>query len=332
MKSFSQMLNETPISDDDFAKYSETGKDADGKYNAELTTSPIKKHMEKKFETIGFGSSRVVFQCSVPVRLFTKNHRKQFRINKAGFTQTAIKLATNPEGIQQNTAELKFWNELQHLRYAKYLCPVLDWSGNPLYKNNSQYTLDIDKYKLDVNFPEGDLKGALWVQMPLVQSGEENIEEFMDAFDRVFGSIHLPTSEWDLKELEIDDPSDLAGWDDEQGIQNLMCIIAPDIFPTMAAKIMKRRRELFDIGVISEEQEQAMQDLVELRTMWHMSDFGHTANWGLLKGNPVILDYGYNEETALIYHNREDVNFDVYVEPSGDVRIAYAEKEKNFNK
>jgi hypothetical protein len=326
MKSFSQLLTEAPIADDDFEKYSETPKDESGVYKKDLTLH-TSRLFGKKYEEIGNGSSRVVVQCDVPVKLFNKEHRLQHKLNKAGYVKTAIKIAKNPEGIQQNTAELKFWKELQHLPFGKYLCPVLDWSGNPVYKNNSQYTLDINTYEIDINM-DGDLKGALWIQMPFVEPAEYNIEKFMDAFNRTFGPINLPVDELDLVELDIEDDEDM----DEQGLQTLMCLLNPTEFPTMHQKIVAMRDELFDAGEISEEQEQAMTDLITLRSQFHMCDFGHVLNWGLLKGRPVILDYGYNEETAMIYQYTENVDFGVYVDHDGTIRIKYAEEEPNYNK
>jgi hypothetical protein len=257
----------------------------------------------------------MAFRCDVPVKMFSDTHQDMLELGNGDITRTVLKVATNNKGVQQNTSELLTWDELKFQEYAQYLCPILDWSGNPKYSNNSQYVLDINNYNIDINFA-GDLKGAFWVQMPLCKPANLFRQEFMDLFHKKFGPI------------DFDDPNPTMGGykADPMSLENIHCLLRRKTFQYTYDRIVTEREKMLDAGTLSWDQFDALFGLIDMGVHHGIADIAHFVNWGILNGQPVILDYGYDKKTDLIYNGKTKVIFNVYVDDDGSVRIKYKEK------
>lgn len=312
MKSFIQFISEAPIADDNFAQYSETPRTKSGGFAKRYSPKYFQDLFKSNFKTVGTGSSRIAFVTDVPIKMFSDSHQEI--LGGGEHVRTVLKLATNNKGVQQNTAEIQIWDELKYDDYAEYLCPVLDWSGNPKYSNNSQYVLDLNNYNTDINF-EGDLKGAFWIQMPWAEPAHKNPKKFLHLFYEKFGPI------------DFDDPTMGYTADPEYALENLHCLLKPKTYRYTYDRIVREREKMLNNGTLSGEQFDALYGLIDMATAYELLDIAHYDNWGIYNNQPVIIDYGYNKSTNMIYYRKDSVDFNVYVDSSGSVRIRYKEKE-----
>jgi len=303
---FKQFLKEDPLPFDqeDIDILNTTGRDARG--NLKLSFSDMKRKFLDKFGTqIARGSSRIVFQIDVPIEMFMEYTLTDLQIAEGQTTQpTVIKLAMNSKGIQQNIAEKQVWHEVErsYEDVKQYFCPILDWAGNPEYKNNYQYSIDFDHY-----ISQESQLGLTWLQMPLAQKvSKAKLEKIMEQeFGPNSHDQRINKRSFDLyKFTRRDKKRNYYSGND--------------------------REKLYNDGFITDEQYDRYNEFLDFVERVDVDDFVQAANWGILNGKPVLLDYGYDNTTSQIYWDKKDFSHTIHLDKDGRIVSTVRKKQRRY--
>lgn len=307
---FKQFLKEDPLPFDqeDIDILNTTGRDARG--NLKLSFSDMKRKFLDKFGTqIARGSSRIVFQIDVPIEMFMEYTLTDLQIAEGQTTQpTVIKLAMNAKGIQQNIAEKQVWHEVErsYEDVKQYFCPILDWAGNPEYKNNYQYSIDFDHY-----ISQESQLGLTWLQMPLAQKvSKAKLEKI---FEKEFGpnTYEKFTGEYASKSNAYFSLYNFTRRDKNR--------VRYD-----------KREDLYSDGFITDEQYDRYNEFLDFVERVDIDDFRQAANWGILNGKPVLLDYGYDNTTSQIYWDKKDFSHTIHLDRDGRIVSTVRKKQRRY--
>lgn len=283
MKTFLQFITEMPLPLDTL----EFPKTKKGDFISKYPAKQMKDHLANSFQALGKGSSRIGFDCPVSVELFHYDDRRTFELGD-GNVDTVIKLALNPKGIFQNTVEVEQWINLEGSNFKQFLCPIFDWSGNPKYNNDKQYVLDCGSFNVDIN---ADYNGAYWIQMAKCIPASKSKKLFLKVLTEKFGKLDLNL---------------LHQFIDKRDGNNKLCNFMKD-----------RDTDEF------EEQNYNLYDFIEMCTRYDIGDIRTFANWGIYKNQPVLIDYGYNDKTKQIYWDKGNINFLVFINNTGEIKIRF---------
>lgn len=219
------------------------------------------KAFSTTYQMLGKGSSRIAFTAPMDISIFKEADLKNVS-QQNGKANTVIKLAYNEKGLAQNIEELRMWHNASQKGHQDLLCPIIDWAGNPAYKNDVDYVID------GVNFraKNGDKKAPFWIQLAQTKQLMSD-QQLSDLFEDEFG--------FTIQEFRL-----LASHHHRTGDAN---------YPkTNAGNFLK------------------LCESIKLSP----ADLFAYENWGLLKGNLVVIDYGLS-----------DANEHLYDSESGTVKI-----------
>ena len=291
MKSLRQLFLEMPLPID----MKELPKTKKGDFVSKYSPKQVKDHIANSFQALGKGSSRIGFNCPTSVELFHHDDRRKHELGD-GNVDTVIKLALNQKGIFQNTVEIEHWINMEGSYGEQFLCPIFDWSGNPKYNNDSQYVLDCGTFDVDIN---SDYNGAYWIQMAKAIPASKNKKMFLKALKETFGELL-----------------------NKKSYGNELAMLSTLIFSSY------NRNEFKHNESTTKEQKQNLSDFLEMCSLYKIGDIGTFANWGIYKGKPVLIDYGFNDQTRQIYWDKQNINFLVFINKDGEVKIRFQQKER----
>lgn len=251
-----------------------------GKYSKAQPEKELEKHGTK----VGKGSSRVAYRVHVEPEQFEDNgHHELPMIN--GKVDTVIKLALNPKGIAQNHQELLTYEQYSH---NGFLLPIIDSS----YEHKSKIVVNNDPHDTYSN----------WIQMPFVETTKSK-KTFDQYFTKYFGDLigfftskqRSPYTQFNFEILGQHRAADtlfrIRETDDRQ-LQRY--------FTNQQLDNINSLLELVDAGL-------------------ELGDLGRTANWGIYKGKPVIIDYGFDSETKGLYSGA--IKAEAFVDRKGYIRL-----------
>jgi hypothetical protein len=250
-------LLETPIDDGAEMHTTKSWFSSHTKMDFKKTT----KSFSKTYQVLGKGSSRIAFSAPMNIDVFKADDLTNVS-QKDGKADTVIKLAFNEKGLAQNIEELKLWHLAKQLGHETLLCPIIDWAGNPAYKNDTKYVIDGQNFAAK----NGDKKAPFWIQLAAVKQLTSDAQ-LSKLFEDEFG--------FSIEELRL-----LALHAKQTGKKNYTKSNASE-FLRMCDSLKMSAGDLFAYE-----------------------------NWGLLKGNLVIIDYGLT-----------DANEHLYDSEAGDVKI-----------
>lgn len=279
MKSFIKYLTEMPLPKDVEPTSLEPKS---GKYS-KASTEKVLSSFGKK---VGKGSSRVAYRVHVEKEQFGDEGHEGLPETPSGKIDTVIKLATNPNGIAQNEEEIEVDRD-----YGSngFILPIIDSSKK-------------HKRKLLIQQGSGkpeffDDSKSYWVQMPYVETFKE-------------------PSKLDIYILKYF--GDIKGY--------LKSIKKPPFFKfnfqffnsMNQDKLQHFIEDLQPNDFISEQQLENLHELLELSYAgFNFGDLGRIVNWGVYRGKPVILDYGFSENTVGLYNGAQQAS-------------AFVDKNKNI--
>jgi hypothetical protein len=238
--------------------------------------------LNKTSVKLGEGSSRVAFRVGVEPSQFKQGTGDLDLIE--GLADTVIKVALNSRGIAQNEEEIKVYK-----KFKKYKCllPIIDTSKN-------------HAISLSVQDPTGKkLKTTSnWIQMPYADQPAS--AEFNRIFESWFGQLSNA-----FKEL----------YPEQKHISAYSYMLIDD-----------RRYKLHKLVVgkyINEQHFQHIQELIHLQEAGlNLDDLINTENWGVYKGRPVILDYGFTTKSQGLYNHTKYAI--ASVEDDGSIKLIYS--------
>ena len=226
---------------------------------------------KKRFPIIGQGSSRVVFSAPIDISWLKADDIEKVGNKQTGI-KTAIKLAKNAKGLFQNAEELRIYEIAKHMNKERFLCPIIDWAGNPAYKNDIVYTISSGH---DFEAKNGSRKAPFWLQMPQVIT--PSAYTFKKFFSKQFGF----NPEFSLTEYNY--------------------MSSDEAHAEMAADVYAQACDQFSS---TKEQEDEFADFLSLANAVFgtgIVDMNNPANWGILDGKLVIIDFGYSEDVQDTY-------------------------------
>lgn len=279
MKSFVEFLTEMPLPKDVDPTSLEPKV---GKY----TKASAEKVLTSFGEKVGKGSSRTAYRVHVEKEQFGDEGHVGLPETPEGKVDTVIKLATNPKGIAQNEEELEVFRDYGH---NGFLLPIIDSSKQ-------------HKRKLIIQQGSGkpeffDDSKSNWIQMPYVQTFKEP-SKFDIYFLKYFG---------DFKGYFKSIKKSISFKFNFQFFNSIN-----------QDKLQEFFEDLQPNDYISEQQLENIHELLELSYAGlKFRDLGRLVNWGIYKGKPVILDYGFSQNTVGLYNGAQQAS-------------AYVDKNKNI--
>lgn len=260
-----RQIIESPIPDadslNDFHHHS-------GSFSFKANTSKFKK----KFDLIASGSSRIAFAAPIDVGWLKENDINKVNVVN-GTAHTVIKLAKNSKGLFQNGEEMRIYEMAKRMGKERFLCPIIDWAGNPAYKNDIVYTISGAE---DFEAKNGQRKVPFWIQFAMVNSVSE--KAFKKLFNKQFGFV----PEYSFTEYNYMNDSN------EEAVKQ-----AGDVYASACDKYHP-----------TEEQEDNFADLLSLANAVFgtgIADLNNEENWGTIDGNLVIIDYGFSQDVQDLY-------------------------------
>jgi hypothetical protein len=185
-----QMLLEAPLPPDFDPNVlrPENQKNAWGEYYYSALDRPAMQKISKMsssdralygLDVLASGSGRVVLTLRVSASDFTADGQKVLRdygIDNLGTVKTVIKLATNPNGVAQNSSEIRAWEDTK----SRLFVPVLDHSA----LNNREASVAVDGDPVPPQYSN-------WIQT-LEAAPFKTEKEWRDALEEFFGiPIHI---------------------------------------------------------------------------------------------------------------------------------------------
>lgn len=219
---------------------------------------------------IANGSSRSVYAVKVPATEFNSDMKEELGLdfNFEGEVDTVFKVAKNKKGVVQNKVEADTYRDAKFLHYERFFCPIVDVSKRILNLK-------------DVEWVEGDTseEGLMFVQMAKCEKITR--AQMTKLLANTFGY----NSKKDNKPVF--------------NLYNFGIMIA-----TASKGVGRYDDKYLDEPWITEEQRENTQGLLNACMELKISDLFSYANWGVYKGNPVLLDYGFNHDsTGKLYWN-----------------------------
>lgn len=255
-----------------FIKESPLPPEIDKEEFRELTFSKLIAVFKKHFSApIGNGSSRSVFRVKMNADDFNKDMKEDLGLdaNYKGEVDSVFKVAKNAKGVVQNKKEVDIYRDARVLNYEQWLCPVIDCSKEIL------------------NLKDSEVENMDWEEgMMFVQAGKcdkiKSEKQIADILLKVFGA---------------NDKNGHIGY--KFTLNNLAVMIADKI-----AYAEEIRKEIEDKGLVTEEQKDNLSNFVDMCRELGIGDLYQKSNWGLYKGDPVLLDYGFVKNSGeKIYWN-----------------------------
>jgi len=247
-------------------------------HRGEFSFAGNKNKFTKYYQAIGKGSARVAFLAPMHISAFKAEDAEHLSVSDSGSADTVIKLAINAKGLLQNSHEMRVWNDAQSLNYERFLAPIIDWSGNPKYNNDTKYTI---AYEMDYEAENGHTKAPFWIQFPKAEILKTK-KQFNEAFKTTFG--------FELGRLEVD----------------FFNTFAKDNYARRAA-----RQALDDIWEKNDTPEEMRDEFSSFLDMCKSLNLKlgdvRPNNVGLINGKMVLIDYGYTEGVQKFYARRSKI-------------------------
>ena len=234
---------------------------------------------------VGKGSSRVAYRVHVEKEQF-HNDTSELPQTPSGKIDTVIKLALNGKGISQNKQEIDTFHDFGEY---EFLLPIIDSSE----QHKKRIIIDQGGSREDHN----EESVSNWIQMPFVEQ-IKGPKQFDKIFERYFGNL-------------VDALKSIG--------ENIYVDNSFQVF-NEHPYIIDWLGKLEESEYINEDQWSRLQGLIELG--YHglgLGDLTRTANWGVYKGRPVLLDYGFDNITIGLYQGASKA--EAYVDGKGNIRL-----------
>lgn len=234
---------------------------------------------------VGKGSSRVAYRVHVEKEQFD-NDTSHLPTTPSGKVDTVIKLALNPKGIAQNEQELQTYND-----YGDFdiLLPILDSSK----QHKTKITLMQGEQPIETV--------SNWIQMPYVEQLKSPVQ-----FDRLFTKYF---GDW------------IGFFNDHNrktGEKYNFKLLESFLFRDKVSMLQELDVDNYHIKEDQYDNISALLDLAH--DGLELGDLGRLANWGIYKGHPVILDYGFDKKsTTGLYQGATQAS--AYVDKNGNIRL-----------
>jgi hypothetical protein len=228
---------------------------------------------------IGNGSSRSVYHVKMDADEFNKDMKEELGLDATykGEVDTVFKVAKNAKGVVQNKKEADVYRDARVLHYHRWLCPIIDCS------------------KQILNLKDSEIENLDWEEgMMFVQAGKcdklKSEKQLSDILLKVFG----PNNEITKGVADV-----VTGYNFT--LHNLATLVNNKV-----KSAYNTREKLESSGLVTEEQKDNFNDFINMCNELGIGDLYQKSNWGLYKGNPVLLDYGFvKDSTDKIYWNND---------------------------